>query len=102
MKTPRIKGQANTSDPWQPAEVEPGDIGAIKALLAGQANDLQQARVVRWLIRATGVEEMSFRPGGDDGRRASDFAEGKRFVGLQLFTLAKASLPPADPKGHPA
>lgn len=35
---------------------------------------------------------MSFRPGGDDGKRETDFAEGRRFVGNQIIKLTKASI----------
>ncbi len=84
-----LKGQANVSSPWDPAAVEPAELTAIRALAAGVATQQQQQAFIRWLVRASGVEEMTFRPGGDDGRRASDFAEGKRFVALQFFTLAK-------------
>lgn len=93
MSKVTIKGKAALAPPWEPIEQSLADVSAIKSLMIGQASDVQQKRVVDWLIRATGVEEPSFRPGGDDGRRASDFAEGKRFVGLQFFILAKAVMP---------
>jgi hypothetical protein len=32
---------------------------------------------------------MTFWAGGEDGRRATDFAEGKRWVGLQLRRIEK-------------
>lgn len=89
-----IKGQADTSPPWSIPDLDPADVGAIKSLMDGTASDIQQRRVVLWLQKTTGVGEMSFRP-GIDGQRATDFAEGKRFVGLQFFTLAKTVLPPS-------
>lgn len=88
-RRPVIKGQADTSSPWNITETSPTELAAIRALVAGNASEDQQRGFVKWLARATAVGDMSFRPGGDDGRRASDFAEGKRFVGLQFFTLAK-------------
>ena len=84
-----ITGKPNLAPPYQPIECDPADIGAIKALCAGVANDAQQLRFVAWMQRATAVGEMSYRP--DD--RDTAFAEGKRFVGIQFFTLAKAVLP---------
>ena len=89
-----IKGTAELPPPWDTAEFEPADIGAIKALIDGRAEPHQQQRVVVWLRKATGMDSLAFRPGGEDGRRSTDFAEGKRFVGLQFFTLARAVLPP--------
>lgn len=105
MKTSKVKGQANVAHPYDIPDYEPADIYAIQALIAGDATDAQQRRFVRWLEVATAVGEMSYRPASD---RDTAFAEGKRFVGLQFFTLAKAVLPqrdsqPAAPKkGHPA
>jgi hypothetical protein len=32
---------------------------------------------------------MTFWPGGEDGKRATDFAEGKRWVGVQLRRIEK-------------
>ncbi len=90
---PKKKGIEGTTDldpPWQPTQVIPADIGAIKALVAGTATEYQQQLVVAFLMRATGINEMEFRPEGD---RASTFASGKRFVGMQFFQLAKAVLP---------
>ena len=46
-------------------------------------------RVVDWLVRATGFKEPAFRP-GDDARRETDFALGKKFVAEQFFSIAKA------------
>ena len=88
-----VSGKTNTTDPWNPAPVEHADILAIQAITRGDANQEQQLRVMRWLERASAVGEMSYRPSSE---RDSAFAEGKRFVGLQFFTLAKTFLP--DPK----
>ena len=90
-----IKGSATLRNAWDTAEFEAADIGAIKAMVAGTANEHQQQRVVEWLRRASGLGEMSFRP-GPSGDRETAFAEGKRFVGMQFFTLALATLPPRE------
>jgi hypothetical protein len=80
-------GQAHLPPPWAPTVAEPADISAIKALVAGNANEAQQLRAVEWLKRATAVGELEFRPDSD---RATAFAAGKRFVAIQFFTLAQA------------
>lgn len=90
MATKQIQGRTNQSEPWQPAPVTPSEIEAIQALAAGVANDAQQLAFLRWLEKATAVGELEFR---GDSDRASAFAAGKRFVGLQFFTLCKAALP---------
>ncbi len=85
MTEKRIQGKANLAAPYEPCLVTPADIHAINALVSGKATEDQQIRVVKWLEQASGVGEMSYRP----SERDTAFAEGKRFVGLQFFTLAK-------------
>lgn len=92
MNAPKAKaltGQINLASPWDPAIVAPGEAAAINALTRGEATAQQQGLIVKWIERATAVGEMSYRPTGD---RDTAFAEGKRFVGLQFFTLAKARI----------
>ena len=74
-----------TGAAYSPPAYEPADVGAIKALAAGVANDFQQKRALRWIIETVcGTYDLSFRP---QSERESCFAEGRRFVGL---TLVKA------------
>jgi hypothetical protein len=86
----KLVGKTNTGAPWEPTPVDPAEVRAIKAMCRGEATEAQQLLIVKWVERATGVSELEFRP---DGERASNFAAGKRFVGLQFFTLAKSALP---------
>ena len=75
--------------PWLPASYEPADTGAIKALQAGNANEGQQQRALAWIINTLcGTYDLSFRP-GEGGERETAFAEGKRFVGLQIVKQLK-------------
>jgi hypothetical protein len=75
--------------PWMPTPYTDDDIRAIRALAAGNASDSQQIRAMNWIIQqASGYYDLSFRP-GVDGARATDFAEGKRFVGAQIVKLTK-------------
>lgn len=90
--------------PWLPTEYAVADASAFQALQRGDANPEQQRRALAWLMNATGIRDLSYRPGGEDGRRDSDFAEGKRFVGLQVAKLMTADIarmrrsePDADP-----
>lgn len=71
--------------PHRPAEYDEAVIMAVRAFSEGKANDGQQATVWNWLLHAVcQVEGMSYRAGGIEGQRATDFAEGKRYVGNQL------------------
>lgn len=74
-------------EPWKPAEYEQADGFALKALSAGEATPDQQRRALEWIIDYAGTYAMSYRPGGEDGRRDTDFAEGQRSVGLQIVKM---------------
>ena len=68
------------------APYETADAYALKAVANGTANEEQQRRAMRWVIEAAaGTYELSYRPG--DSSRDTDFAEGRRFVGLQIVKL---------------
>jgi hypothetical protein len=88
MSSPRAKSQADR--PWQMPRLEDADIFAIQALTQGSANEAQQKRAYEYVVRnLCEIDRMTFWAGGEDGRRATDFAEGKRWVGLQLRRIEK-------------
>ena len=65
-------------------------VAAVQALLRGDATPDQQTQFMAWCINhACGTYNTSF---SEDGDRATAFAEGRRFVGLQLVKLSKLSL----------
>jgi hypothetical protein len=75
---------------WYPPAYEEADATALKALQFGEANPDQQKRALKWIIEnAANTYDLSFRPGGEEGRRNTDFAEGRRFVGLEIVKLLK-------------
>ena len=77
---------------WHPAPYEDYDTLAIKALAAGNASEPQQKRALDWIINTLcGTYDLSYRP-GETGDRDTAFAEGKRFVGMQLVTQIKLSM----------
>ena len=88
-------------NPWDPPDGGEAVVYAIRALADGKANDGQQKLIWNWLGYITGTgdsfADLSFRP-GEDGRRNTDFAEGKRFVGLQI---PKQLHPALTPKPKP-
>lgn len=85
--------------PWKPVEVNetpvvgPGflnkaDAMAIKAMAEGQATAEQQKRALDAIIyRVACTDDLSFRADDHGGERDGAFAEGKRYVGLQLKKL---------------
>jgi hypothetical protein len=88
MKASKLRAAAAL--PWHPAPYEDADASAIKALAAGTASAAQQQRALDWIVhKACATYDLSFRP-GEGGERDSAFAEGKRFVGLQVVKMARA------------
>jgi hypothetical protein len=82
-----------SSRPWFPPQCEKADIAAVKALASGSANPEQQVRAIKWIVEeACMYYNLSFCPGGEDGRRDSDFAEGRRFVGAEIVKMTKLDL----------
>ena len=80
---------AKTS-PWYPPPYEIADISAIRCVATGTATPEQQQRAMKWVIEiACATYEMSYRPSGD---RDTSFAEGRRFVGLQIVKLLRLDL----------
>lgn len=75
----------NKSAPWFPSPYELADVNAVKGLAAGTASPEQQQRALKWLIEnACATYELSYRPTSD---RDTSFAEGRRFVGLQIVKM---------------
>lgn len=92
-KPPRKPARQAASDnaPWKPAKWELADASALQALIGGAATKDQQMRALKWVIEsAAGTYDMSYRPG--DTSRDTDFAEGRRSVGLQIVKLLKMNL----------
>lgn len=78
--------------PWKPVEYDLADVTAIQALIRGDAEEYQQKRAIAFIIeRVCGTYDQSYHP-GDDGRRDTDFSEGKRWVGNTLVKMTKLNL----------
>lgn len=81
-----------------PPDYETADIEAFQALQRGDASPHLQKRALDWLInKAAATYDLSFSP---TDTRLTDFAEGRRFVGLQvvkLLSLDKEKLKKATP-----
>lgn len=84
-----LRPRSQPDRPWQMPRIEDADIFALQAIANGAASNAQQQRAYEYLVRALcETDRMTFWP-GEDGRRATDFAEGKRWVGLQLRRIEK-------------
>lgn len=80
-------------EPWKPADWEPEDAFAVQAMMFGRASEDQQKRACKFIVESLcGVYDLEFRPGGEEGRRASDFAAGRRHVALQMIKFAHLNI----------
>lgn len=76
--------------PHEPADYDEAIALAFKAQKAGVANEGQQLDVLAYIEYLTGTgafDDIAYRPGAAEAERASAFADGKRFVGLQIKKL---------------
>lgn len=78
--------------PLLPHEWDVSDARAMQQLAAGEATPDQQKRALAWIIGATGVNDLAFRPGGAEGDRDTAFACGKQHVGFGILKLLKADI----------
>lgn len=77
-----------------PAEYDDTITRALKALQTGTASPDQQQQALNWIIHeAARTYDQPFRPGGDDGARATDFACGRMFVGQQIVKQLNRVMP---------
>lgn len=68
---------------------EAKDVYALKALSAGVASESQQKTALDWIIKTAA---MTYQPTFLETDRASAFAEGRRFVGLEIVALLHLDL----------
>ena len=77
--------RSKTARPWQPSPYSDNDVYCIKALAAGSATPEQQKQALDWIIRvAAGTYDQPYR---SDSARDTDFALGRRAVGLDVVKL---------------
>lgn len=68
-----------------PPDWTSADVYAMRALRTGTASEAQQKRALDWIIQlAARTYDVSYSPASD---RDTSFAEGRRFVGLQIVKL---------------
>lgn len=85
-----------------PAEYDLATVMAIRALLSGTANEGQQKAGMDWIItKAANLYDMSYRPDKDGGARATEFHEGRRFVGSQIVKMTHPATLAAAQKKEP-
>lgn len=61
-------------------------VRALQALAAGIANEGQQQQALETIFKIAALDDLSYTP---DSTHDTAFAEGKRYVGLQVLKLVK-------------
>jgi hypothetical protein len=83
----------NVSPVVGPGLINKADAIAIKALASGDATPDQQKRALEAIVsRISCCDDLSFRADDHGGLRETDFAEGKRYVGLQIRKILNTAL----------
>lgn len=85
---PRRPAGTHVFVPWGEVELTEGEAAAIKAVAS--VNRVAFDTIVN---KICGYHRISFAP-GDDGRRSTDFAEGKRWVARMLLNIVDRELRP--------
>ncbi len=76
--------------PWAFAPFSLPQAYAIQAMQRGEATPEQQIMALDWILNPLcRTYDMSYRP---DSARDTDFAEGRRSVGLQIIKVIKTNL----------
>lgn len=71
-----------------PPDFDVPDAAALQALARGDCPPHLQKRALDWIItQAATTYDSTYRNDVDGGDRATAFAEGRRFVGLQIVKL---------------
>ena len=84
--------------PWLPPVYDKPDMFALKGLANGTATPDQQKHALDYIVRVLcGTYDLSYRPTSE---RDTAFAEGRRFVGLQLVKLLNAPAGMLDKPGR--
>ena len=76
-------------DPHMPVECDKATQLALIAFANGRADENEQRVAFRWIVSvASAQHDLSYRPGGLEGDRATCFAAGRAFVGQQILKHA--------------
>lgn len=76
-------------EPWKPADWADEDAYAVQAVMHGRGSEDQQKRAMHFIVYILcATYDQAYRPGGDEGRRDTDFACGMQHVGKQLVKFS--------------
>ena len=85
-----MAAQKRHNAPYEAVEYTEKEIRYIQALARGDAAPETQRAALDWIINSVcATYDLSYRPTSD---RDTTFAEGRRFVGLQLVKMIKLNI----------
>lgn len=73
-------------EPWKPATYTKADVAALQSLEKGVAGPHEQQRALKFIVEELG---MTYQHTHFEGDRDTCFANGRRFVGLQIVKLLR-------------
>lgn len=77
--------------PWIPVEPDAAVVSGLQALRRGDCPPHLQQKVLQWLIDTSRNGGALYFP-GDAGRRDTDYALGRAFLGEQIVTFLRMKL----------
>ena len=81
--------------PWKPVPASVEDLGALRALHRGGAEPHQQQRALKFIIDMCRTDGALYFP-GENGRRDTDFALGRAWVGEQIVAMVNIRPKPSS------
>lgn len=78
---------------WKTVPFDIADANALQQLAAGQADEDQQKRALKWIVNRAGLlAQSTYVPDEHGGARDSAFADGRQFVAVQTMRLVTTNL----------
>lgn len=82
---------------WKTVPFELADAKALQQLAAGEADEAQQKRALRWIVNNAGMlGKSTYVPDEHGGARDSTLGQGRQFVAVQTMRLVTTNLDDLD------
>jgi len=77
--------------PWMPVTVDPAIVSGLQAMARGDCPPHLQQKVLQWVIDTSRNGGALYFP-GEAGRRDTDYALGRAFLGETIVTFLRMTL----------
>lgn len=82
-------------EPWMPAPYDAPDVAALQALQEGNASEMQQKMGLAFIVKTLG---MAYEHTHYPDERNTCFANGRRYVALQIIKMLQLDPKTMQPK----